>query len=67
MKNKFLYMAVTNDVYELPVYITDTVSELSYLLGVKSKTISEVLSRGTDNRKKRVKKKYLYKKVTVDE
>lgn len=60
-------MAVTNDAYELPVYITDTVSELSYLLGIKSKTISEVLSRGTDNRKKKRKKKYLYKRVTIDE
>lgn len=60
-------MAVTNDAYELPVYITDTVSELSYLLGVKSKTISEVLSRGTDNRKKKIKKKYLYKRVVIDE
>lgn len=67
MKNKYLYMAVTNDAYELPVYITDTVSELSYLLGVKSKTISEVLSRGTDNRKKKIKKKYLYKRVVIDE
>ena len=67
MKNKYLYMAVTNDAYELPVYITDTVSELSYLLGVISKTISEVLSRGTDNRKKKIKKKYLYKRVVIDE
>ena len=66
MRNKYLYMAVTNDEYELPVFITDNVADLAYLLGAKSKTITEVISRGSDNRKKKRKKKYLYKKVVVD-
>lgn len=67
MRNKYLYMAVTNDEYELPVFITDNVADLAYLLGAKSKTITEVISRGSDNRKKKRKKKYLYKKVVVDD
>lgn len=60
-------MAVTNDEYELPVFITDNVADLALLLGAKSKTITEVISRGSDNRKKKRKKKYLYKKVVVDD
>lgn len=67
MRNKYLYMAVTNDEYELPVFITDNVTDLATLLGAKSKTITEVISRGSDNRKKKRKKKYLYKKVVVDD
>lgn len=68
MRNKYLYMAVTNDEYELPVFVTDNVTDLAYLLGTKSKTITEVISRGSDNnRKKKRKKKYLYKKVVVDD
>lgn len=68
MRNKYLYMAVTNDEYELPVFVTDNVNDLAYLLGAKSKTITEVISRGSDNRKKiKRKKKYLYKKVVVDD
>lgn len=65
---KPIYMAVTNDVYELPVYVTDTADELAYLLGVKKKTIFEVLARGSDNKKKKKHKKdYLYKRVYFDE
>lgn len=67
MRNNVLYMAVTNDKYELPVYITDSAGELAKLLGIKRKTIIEVISRGSDNRKKRIKKKYLYKKVYCEE
>lgn len=66
MRNDVLYMAVTNDKYELPVYITDSAGELAELLGVKKKTIIEVISRGSDDRKKiKRKKDYLYKKVVL--
>ena len=60
-------MAVTNDKYELPVYVCDNADELAYLLGVKKQTIFEVLARGSDNRKKKRKKEYLYKRVYYEE
>lgn len=65
---KPIYMAVTNDAYELPVYVCDTADELAYLLDVKKETIFEVLARGSDNiKKKKIKKKYLYKRVYYDD
>lgn len=67
MRNNVLYMAVTNDKYELPVYITDSAGELAKLLGVKKQTIFEVLARGSDERKKKRKKDYLYKRVYYEE
>ena len=65
---KPIYMAVTNDIYELPVYVCDNADELAYLLGVKKKTIFEVLAHGSDDRKKvKRKKDYLYKRVYYEE
>lgn len=64
---KPIYMAVTNDIYELPVFVCDNADELAKLLGVKKQTIFEVLARGSDSRKKKRKKDYLYKRVYYEE
>lgn len=43
-KLKYLYMATTKDRYELPIAVTDSVSELAEMLNMKPTTISIYLS-----------------------
>lgn len=40
-----LYMKVTNDKYQLPVAVTDTVKELAEILGTTQNVINSSLSR----------------------
>ena len=40
-----LYVCVTKDKYELPLAVADSVRELAQLRGIKTKTITETLSR----------------------
>lgn len=40
-----VYMAVTNDEYEFPIALGDTVGELAKQLGVKQNTIRQALYR----------------------
>ena len=40
---KTLYMAVTADEYELPLYVSDTIKELSDWCGYKSNYISTAI------------------------
>lgn len=44
-----LYMAVTPDEYELPLYVAGTIEELAAWAGIKVKTVREQCSR---NKKK---------------
>lgn len=62
----YVYMAVTNDKYELPVYVTETPGELAKIVGLKPDSLYSILSHKSDekdnpNRKKRL----LYLKVKV--
>lgn len=40
---RFVYMKVTRDKYELPVVVADTISELARICGVKANSISKQL------------------------
>lgn len=40
-----LYIMVTNDVYELPLAVADSINELAKLAGVKPNSIASALSR----------------------
>ena len=55
------YMAVTNDQYELPIYVADTVAELAELLGIKKQTVSHHVSSS------RIGRKYKIVRVKLDE
>ena len=46
MKNK-LYVAVTKDRYELPMFIADTQTQLSEMIGVHPSAISRSIKRGS--------------------
>lgn len=45
VKQRTVYMKVTDDEYELPVAIANTMKELAQILGVKKDTISGYISR----------------------
>lgn len=57
-----LYMAVTNDVYELPVAVADSPKELAEMLGSDRNTISSTISHA-----KRRGGRSRYIKVVVDD
>lgn len=57
-----VYMKVTMDEYELPIYITETVSELAEKCGV-----TEVCIRSAISHEKAGRKKSCYKKVEVED
>ena len=40
-----VYMEVTQDKYELPVAVADSVRELAYVVGVKENTVCNIMSR----------------------
>lgn len=44
MLQDVVYMAVSADKYELPIYVADTVKELSELTNIKRRTISKYIS-----------------------
>lgn len=65
--NKTLYMAVTNDEYELPIFVCDTAQELADKLGVKMNTVYVMLGRESKHKKKLNRHgKHLYRKVVLD-
>lgn len=43
-KNNAVYMKVTQDKYELPIFIADSVNELAEICGVKSRSIRSCMS-----------------------
>lgn len=60
-KRKVVYMKVTNDEYELPEAIADTIAELARIIGVKRNVISSAMSHA---RKKGFKCSYV--KVVIE-
>lgn len=57
------YMLVTDDKYELPVAIADTITELARITGKNRKTIASVLSR----KRKDTYGKSIYVEVDLDD
>lgn len=41
-----VYMMITDDKYELPIYVTDSIKELADLTGVNRNTISSDIFKG---------------------
>lgn len=54
-QKEFLYLAVTNDKYELPIAVADSASELAKMLGLSVYTIYTGVCRGAKNVRKIVK------------
>lgn len=45
MAKQYLYMLVTHDKYELPLYVCDTIQELSAYVGLKPNHVSSAISK----------------------
>lgn len=54
-QKEFLYLAVTNDKYELPIAVADSASELAKMLGLSVYTIYTGVCREAKNARKIVK------------
>lgn len=73
-KQRYLWMAVTADEYELPLVVEDTAAALARRLGVSENTVRTVEYRGKNERYRRTKKgpmpgfgtRYKVRKVEVD-
>ena len=73
-KQRYLWMAVTADEYELPLAVEDTAAALARRLGVSENTVRTVAYRGKNERYRRTKKgpmpgfgtRYKVRKVEVD-
>ena len=48
-----LYMYVTNDIYELPICVAESVVELSKMVGISPNCISSSISHQKSGRNKR--------------
>lgn len=65
-----LYMAVTSDEYELPLYISDSVKELAEWSGTKSKSVMEQISRWRNKPPKNSPRNYCgyrFRRVNIEE
>lgn len=73
-KQRYLWMAVTADEYELPLAVEDTAAALARRLGVSENTVRTVEYRGKNERYRRTKKgpmpgfgtRYKVRKVEVE-
>ena len=45
MQAKYIYMKITHDKYELPIYVADTIYELAAICGVNPANISHGVRR----------------------
>lgn len=54
-QKEFLYLAVTNDKYELPIAVADSASELAKMLGIERQTVFVNLCRPAKSKRKIVK------------
>lgn len=61
-KNK-LYMKVTNDEYELPLAVADTMAELARMTGIKPESLYSIISRERHGKKHT----YSYREVDIDD
>ena len=43
---KYLYLITTKDEFEFPVYVADSIKELSEMSGIKSRTLTMYISQG---------------------
>ena len=73
-KQRYLWMAVTADEYELPLAVEDTAAALARRLGVSENTVRAVEYRGKNEMYRRTRKgpmpgfgtRYKVRKVEVD-
>ena len=73
-KQRYLWLAVTADEYELPLVIEDTAAALARRLGVSENTVRTVEYRGKNERYRKPRKgpmpgfgtRYKVRKVEVD-
>lgn len=73
-KQRYLWLAVTADEYELPLAVENTAAELARRLGVSEDTVRVMEYRGKNERYRRTKKgpipgfgtRYKIRKVEVD-
>ena len=73
-KQRYLWLAVTADEYELPLAVENTAAELARRLGVSEDTVRVMEYRGKNERYSRTKKgpmpgfgvRYKVRKVEVD-
>ena len=73
-KQRYLWLAVTADEYELPLAVEDTAAALARRLGVSEDTVRVMEYRGKNERYRRTKKgpmpgfgtRYKVRKVEVD-
>ena len=61
-KITYLYMCVTNDKYELPIAVADSVAELSRMLSIPRNRISSAISHAEKKRKRSI-----YVKVKIEQ
>ena len=61
-----LYVAVTNDRYELPIAVAETQTELAIMVGVDISTICKQIKRRAAGEKERPRKKCRMKFYKVD-
>lgn len=67
---EILYMAVTADEYELPLYVTPSVFALARWAGKKTKSINEQISKGRNKPPRKVIHNYTgyrYRRVYIEE
>lgn len=58
-----LYLAVTPDEYELPIYVAKTMTELAKVIGCDTSSVS----RGIKDENYRIKLKLKFRKVEIGE
>lgn len=51
-KKKVLYMLVTNDEYELPLAVADSLAEIAKIAGIKKYSVASLISRSISNKKR---------------
>lgn len=63
MKQKYLWLAVTPDKYELPLVIEDSSEKLGKVYGLSKKTVASMVRRGADGKRNGHK----FVKVRIDD
>lgn len=61
--SKKLWMKVTNDEYELPLAVADTMAELARMTGIKPESLYSIISRDRHGKKH----SYSYREVDIDD
>lgn len=61
--SKKLWMKVTNDEYELPLAVADTMAELARMTGIKPESLYSIISRERRGKKHT----YSYREVDIDD